>query len=66
VEIEGGIFTKGRHTRGKGAEGDMEKYDEMTIMEIALLRFTPDQVEKGTAALTIQRWLEARNERNEA
>ena len=59
VEIEGGIFTKGRHTRGKGAENDMAKYNEMAIMGIALLRFTPEQVKRGLAALSIQRWFYA-------
>jgi very-short-patch-repair endonuclease len=57
VEIEGGIYTRGRHTRGKGAEKDMEKYNELSIKGIYLLRFTPDQVRKGIAALTIQRWI---------
>ena len=32
VEIEGGVWTGGRHTRGKGFLGDMEKYNEATAM----------------------------------
>ena len=27
VEIEGGVFTKGRHVTGTGSIGDMEKYN---------------------------------------
>jgi very-short-patch-repair endonuclease len=42
VEVEGGIWTKGRHTRGAGFAGDIEKYNEMTCHGIRLLRTTPD------------------------
>jgi hypothetical protein len=59
VEIEGSVFQQGRHTRGAGFLKDCEKYNELSIMGISLLRFTPQQVEKGVAALTIQRWFMA-------
>jgi len=32
VEIEGGVWTGGRHTRGAGFRQDMEKYNEATAM----------------------------------
>jgi len=32
VEIEGGVWTGGRHTRGKGFLRDIEKYNEATAM----------------------------------
>src|SRR5690606_38285314 len=32
VEVEGGIWSGGRHTRGKGYLGDMEKYNAATMM----------------------------------
>jgi very-short-patch-repair endonuclease len=60
VEIEGGIFIRGRHSRGKGMLADMDKYNSATIYGWSILRFVPDQVEKGTAALTIKQWFEAR------
>ena len=44
LEIEGGAFTNGRHTRGKGFIADMEKYNAMTMQGIKLLRCTPDQL----------------------
>jgi hypothetical protein len=47
VEIEGGIWTRGRHTRGAGALGDMEKYNEAARMGWRVFRFTPDQLKKG-------------------
>jgi len=43
VEIEGGIWVKGRHNRGKGFLGDIEKYNELTRMGWKLFRFTPQQ-----------------------
>ena len=61
VEIEGGAFSGGRHTRGAGFLADMSKYNHMSIMGISLLRFTPTQVEKGEAALMVKKWFEERN-----
>ncbi|MDH4127357.1 MAG: endonuclease domain-containing protein [Spirochaetota bacterium] len=44
IEIEGGIFTQGRHTRGKGFSGDMEKYNEAVKSGWSVLRYTPQQI----------------------
>lgn len=44
IEVEGGAFTNGRHTRGKGFINDMEKYNEATATGWAVLRFTPTQL----------------------
>ena len=41
VEIEGGAFSKGRHTRGKGFEGDCEKYNAALDAGWRVYRFTP-------------------------
>ena len=41
-DTEGGVWTKGRHTRGKGYLGDMEKYNNLTLYDWALLRFVPE------------------------
>jgi very-short-patch-repair endonuclease len=46
VEIEGGVWTGGRHTRGKGYISDMEKYNLATLNGWKLLRYTPDQIMK--------------------
>lgn len=43
IEIEGGAFTQGRHTRGGGFINDMEKYNAAIEMGWSLLRYTPDQ-----------------------
>jgi hypothetical protein len=43
IEIEGGIYTNGRHTRGKGFANDMEKYNEATAMGWHIFRVTPKE-----------------------
>jgi very-short-patch-repair endonuclease len=50
VEIEGAIWTGGRHTRGAGVLGDMEKYNALSVMGWRLLRFDGDAVRTGRAA----------------
>ncbi|NIP25770.1 MAG: hypothetical protein GWN94_02580, partial [Phycisphaerae bacterium] len=32
VEVEGGVYTQGRHTRGEGFEEDCEKYNQATLL----------------------------------
>lgn len=44
LEIEGGVFTKGRHTRGAGFVRDMEKYNAATLLGWSVYRVTPDQL----------------------
>lgn len=56
VEIEGAVWSYGRHTRGSGFVKDIEKYNELTLMGWSLLRFTPQQVKNGEAIKTIHRW----------
>lgn len=49
VEVEGGIWSGGRHIRGKGYLGDMEKYNAATMMGFQVIRFSTDQVKSGHA-----------------
>ena len=53
VEVEGGVFTRGRHTRGVGFVKDMEKYNTATLLGWRVLRFTPSQIADGTAITAI-------------
>ena len=53
VEIEGGVWTKGRHTRPGGFLADCEKYNRAAVLGWRLLRFTPAQVMDGTARATL-------------
>ena len=49
VEVEGGTWARGRHTRGKGFRGDCIKYGEALILGWQVLRATGDMIEDGTA-----------------
>jgi very-short-patch-repair endonuclease len=49
VEVEGGIWSNGRHTRGKGYIGDMEKYNAATMLGYQVIRFSTEQVKSGVA-----------------
>jgi very-short-patch-repair endonuclease len=49
VEVEGGIWSNGRHTRGKGYLGDLEKYNAATMMGYQVIRFSTEQVKSGKA-----------------
>lgn len=49
VEIEGGVWTGGRHVRGKGYQNDMTKYNRASVLGWRVIRVTPDQVRSGVA-----------------
>lgn len=55
LEIEGAIWRQGRHTRGSGFAGDMEKYNEAAILGWRLIRCTPKQFESGEALTIVMR-----------
>lgn len=44
IEVEGGVWTNGRHTRGKGFLADLEKYNTATCQGWRLIRTTPDKL----------------------
>jgi very-short-patch-repair endonuclease len=46
VECEGGVWSGGRHTRGAGFIGDLEKYNRATELGWRVLRYTPEQLTK--------------------
>jgi len=55
IEVEGGIWSGGRHTRGKGFTADCEKYAEATLLGYIVVRFTSSQVKSGYAIQAIER-----------
>lgn len=55
VEVEGGHWVNGRHTRGLGFENDCEKYNELAIRGFRVLRVTGTHVRNGRAL----KWIDA-------
>lgn len=58
VEIEGGTWVKGRHSRGSGMRKDAEKYNAATLAGWRVLRFTGDMVKDGSAIAVVRAALE--------
>ena len=48
LEIEGGVWTRGRHTRGKGFLGDMAKYNAAACLGWRIIRTTPTDFANGS------------------
>ncbi|MDC4653046.1 endonuclease domain-containing protein [Acinetobacter baumannii] len=65
VEVEGGIWSGGRHTRGKGYIGDMEKYNSAAMMGFTVLRFSTEQVKSGLAVQQIEKMVGGMNDTND-
>lgn len=57
VEIDGGIWTDGRHTRGSGRLGDMEKQNAAACLGWRILYFTPQQIRTLATIETIKQAL---------
>ena len=61
IEIDGGVWTNGRHTRGKGFVDDMEKYNAAATLGWVILRFTPQDLNKITTFETVKKVVELKN-----
>lgn len=57
MEIDGGTWVRGRHSRGKGARADAEKQNEANLLGWTVYRATTDMVQDGTALHIIERAL---------
>lgn len=57
IEVDGGLYSQGRHTRAKGFEDDCVKLNEAALLGWRVLRFSPGQVSQGRAIATIKRAL---------
>ncbi len=55
LEIDGGIWTAGRHVRGKGFLDDMLKLNEAALQGWLVLRVTPQMIQSGAALALIER-----------
>lgn len=55
LEVEGGVWIQGRHSRGAGMLADMEKYNQATLMGWRVLRTTPQTLKsRETLSLLTQ------------
>jgi len=59
VELEGGLFSGGRHTRAAGFLGDCEKYNAAAMMGITVLRLGTGQVDHQHVTEIID-WIKGR------
>lgn len=46
VEIDGGLFVQGRHSRGAGMLADFEKLNAAALLGYAVLRYAPAQIRR--------------------
>ncbi len=54
VEVEGGTWDRGRHTRGAGYAGDCAKYNAAVLGGWRVLRFTSDMLYSDLRACVAQ------------
>jgi len=57
VEVEGGLWIKGRHQTWSGYAADLEKYNAATLANWSVLRFSTEMVRAGTAIAAIKEYL---------
>jgi hypothetical protein len=53
IEIDGGIWAGGRHTRGAGFVGDMEKLNAAAILGYRVLRYQPKDCKGSGLAMIL-------------
>lgn len=54
IEIEGGAFVQGRHTRGAAFEADCVKYAQGAILGWTIMRFTPGMIRRGESKALLE------------
>jgi hypothetical protein len=64
LEVEGGVWTGGRHTRGSGFVKDIEKYNTAATLGWLVLRTTPSELGMPETIEMVKKAMNARpNER---
>lgn len=64
IEVEGGGWTGGRHTRGTGFAQDLLKYDAAMRLGWTVYRCDPSMVKSGKAIKTIELLIEMKRSAN--
>lgn len=57
LEIEGGAWTRGRHTRGAGFVRDMEKYNTAVMLGWRIIRIQPKDLYEPATVEMVRRAL---------
>lgn len=60
IEVQGGIFIRGKHSRGVGLIKDYEKLNAAQLMGWIVLQFTPEQMRSGYFSIHVREALSAR------
>lgn len=58
LEVEGGVWSKGRHTRPSGFIGDMEKYNAAAVLGWRVIRCQPQDIKNLGVVDVVKRILE--------
>jgi very-short-patch-repair endonuclease len=66
VEVQGGSWISGAHSRGGGYERDCVRMAEATIAGWTILYVTGDMVNDGRALVLVERWFLAQAQRRAA
>jgi very-short-patch-repair endonuclease len=59
IEVQGGIYVRGAHSRGTGLERDYEKLNAAQMLGWDVYQFSRKMIDNGEAIETIRRVLEA-------
>ncbi|NRA60837.1 MAG: hypothetical protein HRU25_07970 [Psychrobium sp.] len=62
LEIHGGVFSKGRHTRGKGFTEDRVKMNSAQLLGWIVIEATTDQVKQGLMVTWLRQAFKLRKE----
>jgi very-short-patch-repair endonuclease len=54
LEVEGGVWTGGRHTRGSGFLKDVEKYNAAACLGWRIIRVTPTDLMRTSTRVLIE------------
>lgn len=60
VEVDGGVWARGRHNRGAGFIADAEKYNTGQLLGWVILRYTDREIRDGSACREIAEALRIR------
>lgn len=64
MELHGGVYSKGRHTRGKGFTEDRVKMNEAQLLGWRVIEVTPEHIKNGSARQWLERLLSTSEDHN--